>query len=423
MALVLGSSGCQTFPVKTPFDGLHFTSKAEKEETARRKSLDFRMGRDEFDKVKEKLYDEKKYAEAEKEFKKLVKKYKDYPVEEDSLYLIAESQYIEKRYAYAQDSYDRLIKKYPNTRYREKSCQRLFTIGTIWLRGDISEKEVTKASEQLLQVNAEDIQQNPKQKEGLERKSYTLVPNFSDKTRPTFDTQGRALQALNSVFIHDPEGGLADDALMMRAAYFIRRGNYRDADIELNRLREHFQKSEHAKTAFFLGPHVKLMNYQGARYDSRLLGEADALARGTLQLYPESPQTKKLEEELAMIKEQQAEREWERALFYSKRGKVKAAGMYAELLIREHPRSQAAEKSRQYLTTLDPKYRSGFIKDYPEYEPIDRSFWGYSKKRKASPGKAQVEDAGNESEETPAEEPPDEGFVNDRVADGQQVIR
>ncbi|HVW02631.1 MAG TPA: outer membrane protein assembly factor BamD [Planctomycetaceae bacterium] len=413
--LACGSSGCQTFS-KSPLNVFHFTSKDEKEAEAKRKSLDFRMGRDEFDKVKEDFYDEKKYAEAEKEFKKIVKKFKDYPVEEDSLFLIAECQYIQKRYAYAQDSYDRLMKRYPNTRYLERSTRRLFAIGTIWLRGDIADEDVPKASKQLQQVSAEDIQDQPPEKKDLERKSYALVPNFSDKSRPLFDTQTRAIQALNSVWIHDPTGPLADDALMMMAAYYIRRGNYREADIHLGRLRENYQKSEHAKVAFALGPHVKLMNYQGARYDSRLLSEADSLARSTMNLYPDSPNTEKLQEELEMIKEQQALREWERAQFYAKRGKYKAAGLYAEMLIRDHPKSEAAENARKFLTTLDPKYRGGFLKEYPEYQPVVRSFWGFSKKTEPKPGKVEMEDAGGE-EEAPLEEPAEEEFVNDRVAE------
>lgn len=324
-----------------------------------REIVDPDAGFDEYDLAMAR-FEKKEYDEAAKQFKAIAKKYYDYPVEEDALYMVAESRFAAGRYAWAQDGYDGLIKKFPSSRYLEKSTRRLYAIAAIWLNGDGSTK-----TEELVQVSATDVTKP----DAVQRKklpnSIPLVPNLFDKSRPLFDTTGNALKALKSVWLHDPLGPLADDALMLTAVYHIRKGQLRDADHYLDVLRREYPKSEHTQTAFVVGSHIKLASYQGPRYDGRDLVDADDLIHSTLNLYPDLPDRDELKTELVKIRDQGAERHWSRAEYYRRRDKPQSEAIYLESILKDFPESAAAEKAAKRLQELGPKYWTGMLDHYP----------------------------------------------------------
>ena len=123
---LLGMTGCQ-IPLKTPsFSKINNPFvRQDPAELARKAAQDPERGMDELEKAVE-IFDAGKYYEAEKEFKRIAKKHKNYLVEEDALYYKAECQYKLKRYANAQESYNELVKKFPSTRYIDTSSGRLF---------------------------------------------------------------------------------------------------------------------------------------------------------------------------------------------------------------------------------------------------------------------------------------------------------
>lgn len=329
-----------------------------------REIVDPDAGFDEYDAAMAK-FEKKEYAVAAKEFKAVAKKFYDYPVEEDAMYMVAECYYADQRYAWAQDEYDGLIKKFPSSRYLEKTTKRLFTIASIWLNGDGTAK-----TDELIQVSATDVTEPEK----VERKpiphALPLVPNFFDKTRPLFDTPGNARKALKSVWLHDPLGPLADDALMMTAVYHIRKGQLRDADHYLDVLRREYPKSEHTQAAFVVGSHIKLASYQGPRYDGRDLVDADDLIHSTLNLFPNIEDKEGLQSELVKIKDRGAERNWSRAEYYRHRQKPHGEAIYLESILKDFPVSPYAEKAATRLKELGPKYYSGMLAHYPDQAPL-----------------------------------------------------
>ncbi|MES2789781.1 MAG: tetratricopeptide repeat protein [Planctomycetota bacterium] len=325
-----------------------------------REVIDPDAGFDEYDVAMAK-FNKKEYDAAAKEFKVIAKKFYDYPVEEDAMFMVGECHFAQQRYAHAQDDYDGMIKKFPSSRYLEKSTRRLYTIAAIWLNGDGSTK-----TDELIQVSSTDVTTPEK----VERKpiphSMPLVPNFFDKTRPLFDTPGNARKALKSVWLHDPLGPLADDALMMTAVYHIRKGQLRDADHYLDVLRREYPKSEHTQAAFVVGSHIKLASYQGPRYDGRDLVDADDLIHSTLNLYPDLPDREGLQGELVKIKDQGAERLWSRVEYYNRRMKPQSEVIYLESILKDFPESPVAEKAAKRLKELGPKYWTGMLDHYPD---------------------------------------------------------
>lgn len=340
-----------------------FTSPFDKKKT--REIVDPEAGMDEYDASMVK-FEKQEYDVAAKEFKALAKQYYDYPVEEDALFMVAECRFAEQRYGWAQDGYDGLIKKFPSTRYLEKSTRRLYTIAAIWLNGDGTTK-----TDELIQVSATDVTKPDVAQHKPVPNSTPLVPNLFDKSRPLFDTPGNALKALKSVWLHDPLGPLADDALMMLAVYHIRKGHLRDADQYLDTLRKEYPKSEHTQTAFVVGSHIKLASYQGARYDGRDLVDADDLIHSTLNLFPDLPDRDELKLELVKIRDQGAERYWSRAEYYQGRDKPQSEAIYLELILKEFPDSSVAKKAAQRLKELGPKHWTGMLDQYPDEKQID----------------------------------------------------
>lgn len=296
------------------------------------------------------LFQAGEYAKAERAFKKVARKYKDSPVEEDALFMVAESQFAQEEFSWAQDSYNDLFQKYPSTRYMDEATGRLFKIGQIWLR--FPELVTTDEIQPVNFEKPKDTPLPPDTRESTYDPSLAvpILPNVWDRTRPVFDTEGRALQALKSIWLNDPTGPLADDALMLTASYHLRSGDYAEADRVYEILREQYPKSPHLDNAFVFGSHVKLMSYQGPLYDGGALDEARELKESTLRLYPNLPDRERQLDEIRAIDEQRAAREWEMVRYWQKKGKPLSVAAACREVIRLYPNSSYAQQARQLLT-------------------------------------------------------------------------
>ena len=305
------------------------------------------------EKILKKITKRKQPLFASRKDKDLLKRQYD-PIREEALYLIAETQFSQKRYSWAQDSYVALMKEYPSTRYLDRSTRRLFKIASTWLGApDFA------TTGEIQQVNLEDPRSTPPTNTTKPPHGWTIVPNLFDRTRPVFDTQGRAIQALKSIWLNDPTGPLADDALMLTASHYLRKGDYQEADRVFNILREEYRKSPHLQAAFLLGSHVKLMTYQGAGYDVTQLEAARQLKESTLRLFPNLPAKDRLKGELKKIEEAKAQRDWETAQLYLRKNKLKSVAVYCNEILRRFPNTSYAKRAKDLLNQLGPEYSSG----------------------------------------------------------------
>jgi hypothetical protein len=169
------------------------------------------------------------------------------------------------------------------------------------------------------------------------------------------DTSGRALEALRTIWLHDPTGPLADDALMMTAVYQTRRGRYHDADHALSLLRTEYGRSELAPEAFVLGSQVKLAIYQGAGYDSRALEEADELIQSAAAMFPDHEGTRKLLADSQAVRELRAARDLERARYWRAKGKPSGVRIHCDEILRNYPETKAAETAQAWMDELDAR--------------------------------------------------------------------
>ena len=317
-------------------------------------------------------YDRGDYDQSIKLCKKAARKFKESSLGEEAQFYLAESYYAQGQYGKAQDGYDQLFEDYPSTRYIEPATRRLFAIAKDWL-----EIVDPVAKSQIRQVSGEKVieDKTAARKSSDPTVRVPILPNFHDKSRPWFDTQGNALKALKSIWMNDPTGPLADDALMLTATYYQRKQNFVEADRYFEILRDEYPDSPHIEDAFVLGAHVKQMSYQGANYEGRELAGAQKLKEQSLHLFPASQERPQLREDLQKIYLQQAQRAWFEVEYYQKKRRPRAVAIACIQLINEYPDTSYARDARAILKKIDRNELRGlpdvteFVSSLPAVEP------------------------------------------------------
>ena len=312
-----------------------------------------------------KQYENGSKRSAVKKFASISKRYNETATGEEAQFRYATAMYNANVFAKAQDAYTELLTDYPSTRYMDDATKRLFRISRYWL-----DQTGGKPSGEILQASAEEeAPAAPPRRSKDPTLRVPLLPNVIDKTRPVFDTQGRALQALRTIWLSDPTGKLADDAMMMTASHYLNKGDYVEADRFFKILRDEYPKSPHLEDAFALGSHVKLMSYQGALYDGTPLSEAEKLKESFLRLYPDNENRSRVQSELKAISDAAARRDWEMVSYYRKKSKPRAMAVYCQQVIENHPNSKYAALARKQLQQIDPQAIKGLPLNVDLNEP------------------------------------------------------
>jgi len=292
------------------------------------------------------LFAQKKYREAAEKLKEAAGRWPDSILAEDALFLRAESLFFSDQYPEAQDTYGQLLKDYKNSRYLDTVTRRLFAIGQYWDALHLRDPH------------------------------WPVTPNFKDKSRPRFDTFGRALKAYETIRIEDPTGPLADDSLMAIAVAYFRRERYEDAAVFFDLVRTEYPDSEHQAKAHLLALKSKLRSYQGKYYDATPLEEAEEIADQTLaqfrrDLGSEAARVLKARDQ---IEHQKAERDWAVAQFYDNKQQYAAARIYYRSIVEDYPHTRFADMARRRMEEIhgepdEPPNRYAWLTKV--FEPVD----------------------------------------------------
>lgn len=276
------------------------------------------------------------------------------PIEEDALFMAAECQFAQKRYSWAQDSYGALLEKYPSTRHLDDVTRRLFFVAQTWLGIPPTPPQ---SNDVELVNHSEGGAPQPAIAPVSGPSSWPIVPNVTDRTRPVFDTHGRAMQALESIWRHDATGPLADDALMLQATYHQRKGDYIEAARLYKLVREQYPDSSHFQNAFLLGSHVTLASYDGPEYEGGPLTESRQLKETSRRMFANlsDEQKGRLDAELKAIRRAELEREWKNVEFYRQKQQAASVALHCNRILNKYPDSPYAERAWQTLQEIRPK--------------------------------------------------------------------
>jgi outer membrane protein assembly factor BamD (BamD/ComL family) len=291
--------------------------------------------------VAKKLYNEgdelfrnKQYNEAAEKFEEAGERWPDSLLEEDAMYMAGESLFFADRYHASRNMFDELMKKYTNSRHLDRVTAREFLIGRYW--------------------------------EQIGRQSNGMVVNFTDKTRPWFDTKGQGVKVYEGIRLNDPTGPLADDALMAQATSYFVDNRFEDAGYHYELMRKDYVQSEHVTQAHLLGLQSYMNAYQGAQYDVTPLVKAETLVDQTIRVYggrlpAERP---RLNQAKDLIREQMAEREFDLGEYYRRLDYNRAARVHYANVIQKFPDTKAAERAQQQIAATE-----NLLPEPPDYFP------------------------------------------------------
>lgn len=248
-------------------------------------------------------------------------------LEQDALFLAGESYFFADRLPTAEEYYALMIKKHPNSKYIETIDVRRFAIAQYWLE--------------------------------LDRTAPLpfYVVNWTNSTRPWYDTDGHAYRVFDRIRTDDPTGRLADDATMAAANSYFKSGNFAKADEMYEDLRRAFPSSEHQFDAHFFGLKTKLLTYQGWDYSSKPLEQAEELVKQVRRQFPQQAESEMefLKRAAAEVYFNKAERIRNLGRYYELKRDYRAASIYYEKLIKDFSDTPFAEEAAQRLPTFEGK--------------------------------------------------------------------
>jgi TolA-binding protein len=172
-----------------------------------------------------------------------------------------------------------------------------------------------------------------------------------------FDYASEGVDELDYLVAAFPHGDLADDALIYMADYEWRTHSPKDAINHLHDLIDNYPTSEWAlEGRLRLAKAYRDIN-RGTRYDSDSLQRAVAQYKAYIELVTAdearareyATQLAVAREELAAVEEDLARKQLDAAAFYLKAQNAKAARTELANVIRNYPRSMAAEDARRQL--------------------------------------------------------------------------
>lgn len=286
-----------------------------------------------FDRAAE-YFRQNNYSKAAGDFHWIVKNFKDTPIEEDALFMEAECYFKMDKYPSAQDKYTELMTRFPTTRFMPQAVQRTYDIAYFWL------------------------EDSRLRSQGKESKHYAITNmiNILDPKRPLLDTEGRAVEAIQSIQAAEPAGPLTDHALMMAAAHSFTGENYVKAAGYYEQVAVDMPKSEHAQKALVLGAQAYKRAYEGPNYDGVDLENAFKLTTSALKR-PDLPddQRARLEADLRVIYLERAKRDFASGEQYRRMRRPGGARYYYQLVMKKYPDTDWARRAKDELDKLPPE--------------------------------------------------------------------
>jgi outer membrane protein assembly factor BamD (BamD/ComL family) len=263
---------------------------------------------------------------------------------ERARFMQAECRFMIGQYPEAADTYHKVLLDFPTGAYRRDCCARMFQICDYWLDDFRDELEQRKDEKGVLHWH----------------------PHWGDprdRTKPFIDQEGRALEALQRVHVHDPTGPTADKAIFWCGYVNFIRGNFSEADQFFSEMVERHPESPLRPQALALAILAKNNATGGATYDGRKCAEALRLVHVAEASVPELANNPEMAEKLTRakfaIRSQQAEKDFLMADYYQRTGHPGSAVFYYELVRRRYAGTRYAEEATDRQARLVKMMQDG----------------------------------------------------------------
>jgi outer membrane protein assembly factor BamD (BamD/ComL family) len=277
--------------------------------------------------------DQQRFADAESIFSKIADDTKNPPlIAERARFLQGEALFKENNYRTSADVYSRLLKDFPTGVYREQAVLRMYDIADFWL------KDTWKDFEDQASGKKSWVPKN--------------VVNL-DKSKPLLDQEGRALELLEKVHVHDPLGPASDKALFRAGYVHFHRGHFQEADELFTQLIDLHPKSEFRNQSIEFAIMAKNNSTGGPSYDGRKSAEALRLLQESKTNGSEDAQRAEfLDRQVVAIRHQQADKDFQIAEFYERTGHAGSAYFYYEIVRMRYPGTRHEEMALERMRGL-----------------------------------------------------------------------
>jgi len=258
------------------------------------------------------FYTDKKFEDALREFKKLIKEYpKSFEASESQYYLglIEEAR---GNYYEAYQAYQRLIDKYP---FSERIK-------------DVIEKQYNIADKFM---------------DGYKRKALGI----------TLPVENPAVEIYTKVVENSTYGPFAPKAQYKLGLVLKGLQRYFEAEDAFNKVISNYPGSEWVEPAKFQIASCRAAMSRSPDYDQGAAGEAKQKFEDFVREHPDAVLSREAEANIASLNEKEAQSNFNTARFYEKQKAYKAAKIYYNYVINNYPRSVWAARSLSNLQAME----------------------------------------------------------------------
>lgn len=260
------------------------------------------------------LYDEKKYVEAKREFRKLLRRYpKSFEASESQYYLglIEEAQ---GNLYEAYQAYQKVIDKYPFSERIQEIIEREYKIGESFMAGE-------------------------------KRKTLGI----------TLPVENSAIEIFSQVIENSTYGPLAPKAQYKLGLVLKSLLRYYEAEEEFNKVITNYPNSEWIEAAEFQIASCRAAVSRGPDYDQGAAREAKEKFEDFARKHPDAILSYEAEKNIEQLKEKEAEANFNIGRFYEKQKAYAAAEIYYNGILNNYSGSIWAVKALERLQIMEKK--------------------------------------------------------------------
>ncbi len=260
------------------------------------------------------FYNEKKYEDAKREFKKLIKNYpKSFEASESQYYLGATEEAQGNLYE-AYQAFQKVIDKYPFSERIQEIIEREYKIAEVFISGE-------------------------------KRKALGL----------TLPVENPAIEILTKIVENSTYGPLAPKAQYKLGVVLKGLLRYYEAEDAFNKIISNYPNSEWVEPAKFQIASCRAAVSRGADYDQGAAEEAKQKFEDFVKEHPDAVLTKDAEKNIGQLRDKEAQSNYNIAIFYEKQKAYESARIYYNDIINNYPDSTWAEKALERLKLMEKK--------------------------------------------------------------------
>ncbi|MCG8432022.1 MAG: outer membrane protein assembly factor BamD [Candidatus Omnitrophica bacterium] len=256
-------------------------------------------------------FENKRYKEAIREFRKVLKHYPKSVEASESQYYLGRIHEAQERYFAAYQAYQKVIDTYPFSERIQEINQREFDIARAYISG--------KASGRL---------------------------------RATLD-EDPAIVILNKVIENSTFGPLAPQAQYELGLVLKGKMRYYEAEEAFKQVLSNYPASDLVPAAEFQIAACRAALSRGASYDQGAASEAKERFEEFIQEHPSAELSEEARENIGRLNEREAESGFSVGRFYEKQKQFDAARIYYEEVIKTYPGSSWALQARERLRLME----------------------------------------------------------------------